>query len=259
MRKKPTTLIRLLACWLLLGAHAVTAQSLDKSAIKAIELQIDPSSLARLGLPANDPDLQGRIIKNLAQWRFPFQTSNGQNVTHTLKVDIGEVTRDSTPVGFSFSAGNSDPRAQGFQKASVMPIECSLVSNANSGQIKSLSMSFSAMAAPVNTNKLKDSLVENISTVCFDLLDGLHFLQPPSPEAKAAEAIKTPTWMPSLQIETVTEPKVNPAVPVKALEPIEKNQAPAKAVTDEEEEGRKQIIIHNQGTPLILKFGHERR
>jgi len=56
-----------------------------------------------------------------------------------------------------------------------------------------------------------------------------------------------PIWMPQVKIETIPAPV-----------PAGKVKTAVHSEIDNTEE-RKQIIIHNQGSPLILKFGHERR
>ncbi|MDD5277072.1 MAG: hypothetical protein PHR16_13440 [Methylovulum sp.] len=255
--KIPAPITFLPVIWLLFSSNASMAQPLDSQAIKAIDLKITPQPLAHLGF-SNAKDFHEAVIGNLSQWRFPLHAENGQTYTHTMTVDIGEIKNAETPVGFSFSSGNSDPRALGFQKANVIPIQCRLNANSNPAQQAGLTMTFSAPATPVNTHKLQDTLVENISTVCFDLLDSLKFLPPsvaanPNDPGQPAEAIRKPTWMPSVQIETVPVPQQKPT-----LDSGSDAITPAKPIVVPDEE-RKQIIIHNQGSPLILKFGHERR
>jgi len=208
----------------------VVADSLDKTAIKAIALKVDVQALDDLGVSA--PPLQEQVIKNLNEWRFPMVTGKTA-ATHNLEVSIGKIENSSTPVGFSFSSGNSDPRSLEFQKDNVVPVTCRLVSQKYPAQHAELAMTFSA-SKPVNAAKL----IDHISTVCFDLLDDLHFLAP-----ETTKTLNTPAWMPTVKVETVIEaqPKVN-----SAEQPI----VPA--------EERKQLIIQNQGSPLILKMGQDR-
>lgn len=209
---------------------AALAEPLDKSAIKSIALKIDPQALDNLGLSAQP--LQEQVTKNLSEWRFPMVSATG-NATHDLEVLIGKVENSNTPVGFSFSWGNSDPRALEFQKDEVLPVKCRLVSRQHPAQQAELSMTFSA-SKPVNSAKL----VDHISTVCFDLLDDLHFLA-----SETSKTISTPAWMPTVKIETITEPQPKVNKTEEAVEPTEE---------------RKQLIIKNQGSPLILKMGHDR-
>ena len=224
------------------------AQPLDKLAIKAIDLQIAQPPFSKLA-SGDTNAMRAAVIANLSQWRFPLKAGNDQIYTHTLKVEIGESKYDQTPVGFSFTTGNADPRAPGFQKADVIPIQCRLSANANSNQQEQLDMTFSAPASSISSQQLQEKLVENISTVCYDLLDSINFLPPPTTNATTATVIK-PTWMPSVQVETVPAAKPQPKI---GNAPTTTMPAPAA------EEGKKQVIIHNQGTPVILKFGYDRR
>jgi hypothetical protein len=111
------------------------------------------------------------------------------------------------------------------------------VSKQHPEQTAELSMSFDEKNKTVKLERL----IDHISTVCFDLLDDLHFLAPPS-AATGAETLKMPAWMPSVKVETVTVPP--PKVESTHVVPVE--------------EERKQLIIQNQGSPLILKLGHDR-
>lgn len=283
--KTPTPILLLPLIFGLIGGVNVSAEPLDKPAIKAIDLQLNQQPLIKLGL-SDTKALRTAVIANLSQWRFPLQTGNGQTYTHTLTVEIGDSKYDQTPVGFSFTSGNSDPRAPGFQKAYVTPIQCRLEANANPKQSEQLAMTFSAPPASISSQKLQETLADNISSVCFDLLDSLKFL-PPATAAQAAATATQPTWMPSVQIETVPIPPLQPkaeslptaplpiaapatiAPPVPATtlpmatapkamaSPTPAAALPAPAV--EPEETRKQVIIHNQGTPVIIKFGYDRQ
>lgn len=248
----PTRLAILLLC----AINTAWAQSLDTRAVKSIALKIDPKPLADLGLSAPYQPLAARISENLAQRQLPMRPDAGQTYTHTLDVTVGKASHDGTPPGFSFSLGNSDPRSPGFQKADVIPIQCRLRANADPSQQADLTMTFNALAPPASADKWQASLVEDISTVCYELLDSLHLYQPsPAPAAmpsapglpQAATPVAQPAWMPAVKIETVQEPPPKPDT-VNPADPI-------KAVPSEE---RKQLIIRNQGTPLIIKWGHER-
>ena len=281
---KPIAILGLigLLCHSLIGM----AQPLDKSAIKAIDLKIAPLPQAKL-TAADINSLRATIIANLSQYRFPLKPENGQTYSHTLMVNVGESKSDQTPVGISFSVGNADPRAPKFQKADVIPVQCRLVDNANPKQEEQLEMTFSAPSASASSQQLQETLTDHISSVCFDLLDSLKFLPPPT-AAQAAESTSKPSWIPSIQVETVTVPVIQPnpqpkveSAPAAAL-PAPKATTTAKPQTaqptptpavpaatsatpatpakpEPEEETRKQLIIHNQGTPVILKFGYERQ
>jgi len=220
---------------------------IDTKSITNIKVSIADEHLEQFGFPLPLQEMRGRVADNLAQWRYPVRVAGEKSDSHTLAIHIGEIKNGTTPVGFSFSSGNSDPRAAGFQKAEVMPVICRLTSNDNPGQGVELAMSFSANGLNrdlKNQTKIIDQLIDNMSTVCFDLLDGLNWLKP---EQQSMPLSIKPIWMPQVKIETIPTPV-----------PAGKVKTAVHSEIDNKEE-RKQIIIHNQGSPLILKFGHERR
>ena len=225
-------------------------QALDTRSITDIEVRIADDHLDQFGFPLPLQAMLGRIVNNLAQWRFPVRVAGGKLYSHTLILHIGEIKNDATPVGFSFSSGNSDPRAAGFQKAEVMSVGCRLTANGKPRQDVERAMSFSANGLIRDLKnhgyqaKIIDQLIDNMSTVCFDLLDGLNWVKT---EQQAMPLSIKPIWMPQVKIETIPAPV-----------PAGKVKTAVHSEIDNTEE-RKQIIIHNQGSPLILKFGHERR
>jgi len=208
---------------------------IDTASIKQIEFKIGTVKQASLKTVLAQQDAAARISQNLAGWGYPVGGAKDDQVfSHTLTAEIGLVEHSQTPPGFSFSSGNSDPRAIDFQKTDALPVGCELTSIAQPAQTTYLSMDFVAGNATTEAQ-----LIDHISTVCFNLLSELNWQdkaqnQPPS-------SIK-PSWIPEVRIETVTTP-----------DKAGKADAPGKG-----DEGRKQIIIHNQGSPVILKFGHER-
>ncbi|TAL53038.1 MAG: hypothetical protein EPN89_01840 [Methylovulum sp.] len=238
---------------LILSAPGVAQTSpglIDMKAVTNIEVSIADDHLEQFGFPLPLQEMRGRIADNLMQWRFPVRVAGKNIYSHTLAIQIGEIKTGTTPVGFSFSSGDSDPRAAGFQKAEVMPVSCRLTANGKPRQDVELEMSFSAnrlirdLKNHGHQAKIIDQLIDNMSTVCFDLLDGLNWVKP---EQQSMPLSIKPTWMPQVKIESIP-------VPV----PAGKVKSAVHSEIDNTEE-RKQIIIHNQGSPLILKFGHERR
>jgi hypothetical protein len=181
-----------------------------------------------------------------------------------MTADIGNVEHGSTPAGFSFSMGNSDPRALDFQKADVLPITCRLSSVEDDAQSAELNMGF-ADSAVTGANPDVKALSDHVSTVCFNLLQEIKW---PVKTSSADTKSVNPSWMPEIRIETETEGGASPILPIPAetaapksesLQP-EAEPAEPKAVTREiTKEGRKVYIIHNQGNPVIFKFGHERK
>lgn len=220
----------------------------DVSAIKLIRLDIaavDPQALA-----AAKQDISEQVRTNLADWGYPIELISGKAYTHQLKVSVDPIEHGAaTPPGFSFSTGNADPRAQDFQKADVLPVSCELTSIVHPEQSRLISMSFTTPASPwlAQQNRYaisSDKLVDHISTVCFNLLNDLKW--PKDLENRAPQLIKS-GWMPEIRIETVEEPKDK----TKTIK--------ADSDASETQEGRKQITVHNQGSPVTIKFGYQRQ
>jgi hypothetical protein len=228
-----------------------------------------------------------RISMNLSSWGYPVEPgldeSGETGATHEMEARVGRIENKSTPTGFSFSIGNSDPRALDFQKADVLPVTCTLKSTARSSETVSLFMDFIADEKIKNPNRIKSdpALLEtyenHIGTVCFNLLDKLKV-----PRKKAASSTSTSTWMPEIRIEVTEKPAKSesgastgalPVLPVETDRPTnpdarnsedgQSNPPEEPPVTTETntdtEEGRKRIIIHNRGNPVILDFGFERK
>ena len=211
----------------------------DTTAIKKIEFKIGTIQQASLKSTLPLQDMVARVSKNLAEWGYPVSVKKNQDYSHILTAEIGSIELGETPPGFSFSSGNSDPRAIDFQKMNVLPIGCELASITHPEQTIYLHMDFAA-----DHTLSEDKLVDHISTVCFNLLSELNWAD--KTQNQPASSFK-PAWIPEVRVETVTSP-------------IEEQNAdvPGKTVISTHE-GRKQIVIQNQGSPLILKFGYDRR
>lgn len=221
---------------------------LDTARVEHIAFKIGEVKQPSLRTALSRPGIAARIAGNLAGWGYPVSADDSKAASHTLTAEIGLIEHGETPAGFSFSAGDSDPRALGFQKTDVLPISCELTFIAQPEQTRYLHMDFavgSAFGKRAGQAVGTDKLVDHISTVCFNLLNELDW--PDKTPDQPASGIKS-GWIPEVRIETVTGPVEQ-----------EKAKVPGKAVTSTTSEGRKQIIIHNQGSPLILRFGHERR
>ena len=218
----------------------------DVAAVKQIEFKIGSIKSSSLTSTLSRQDNTTRIAKNLSDWGYPIAIKDHPAASHTLTAEIGLIEHGQTPSGFSFSAGNSDPRAIDFQKADVIPISCELTSVARPEQTVYLHMDFvvgNSLSKPVQSAISADKLVDHVSTVCFNLLSELKW--PQTSKIEPATGIK-PGWMPEVRIETVASPVAEG-----------KANAPGTSVI-QAEEGRKQIVIHNQGSPVIFSFGHER-
>lgn len=219
--------------------------------------------------------------KNLSDWHYPIAPTATTPITHRMTAEIGKPEHGNTPTGFSFSIGNSDPRALDFQKANVLPITCKLESVQHAAQRAEINMGF-ADSAVTGANPNTKELTDHVSTVCFNLLQEIKW---PLPKAAENSTSVSPSWMPEIRIETETEPEVSPSPASSQPEAVtnpstssatsqpestSETQAPSdstssdndepKAVAKEiTKEGRKVYIIHNKGNPIIFKFGHERK
>ncbi|HYE37230.1 hypothetical protein [Methylocaldum sp.] len=256
---------------------------LRPESVGKILFRVAPDNLDEAPIPA----MAERISKNLSSWGYPVEADTGDSrksdTTHIMEAQVGTIENKSTPTGFSFSIGNSDPRALDFQKAEVLPVTCALKSAAGPSETASLFMDFIADEKIKNSSRAKSDralleIYENhIGTVCFNLLDELKV-----PRKKTEPSASTTTWMPEIRIEVKEKPtakKSGAAIEPLPVHPVETGEStaaetsesggspatppaepPVKTETNiNEEEGRKQIIIHNRGNPVILDFGFERK
>ena len=119
-------------------------------------------------------------------------------------------------------------------------------------------MTFSTQGLISNTNQAQviDKLVDQITTTCFNLLDDLKISV-----ATGTNPIETinfkPSWMPSVQIVVKPVPKLSPK-PI-STEKSGTNSNSNNEVNEPETETDKELIINNQGSPLTIHMGHERR
>lgn len=238
--------------WLLSGA-AVAApgtELIDRASITAIAVEIADQNLGQFGVKLSANEIAERVGKNLAEWQYPVKSS-GIDSSHKLLISLGKVSTGDTPVGFSWTSGDSDPRGLGFQKARILPISCHLKkigSDAASIENKA-TVSAHQLVDESSQAKVTEKLVDHVSTVCFDLLDELKL---PATGNRLDTHTFKPSWMPDVQVEVKEVPALgNPENPSSTR--IEKTTGEAAGET------RKQIIIHNQGSPVILEFGYERR
>lgn len=207
----------------------------DTRSINQIEFKLGTIKESSLKSAQHQQDRITRITRNLADWGYPLGDTNKPLFSHSLTAEIGLIEHSTTPPGFSFSSGNSDPRAIDFQKSDVLPIGCELKSIAQPEQSTYLTMDFAA-----GSSISEDKLIDHISTVCFNLLSELNW---PVKVTNQPFSSMKPAWIPEVRIETISTP-------------IEAGKTDSSDKTSEE---RKQIIIHNQGSPVIFSFGHERR
>ena len=122
-------------------------------------------------------------------------------------------------------------------------------------------MTFTAYQSTDDFSKEKavEKLIDQISTTCFNLLDD-HKVPKVGKKTESDTTFK-PTWMPDIQIEVKQK---NTTLPAKKLgvengvSPKDQSENTPSTTPESEEEGTKELIIHNQGTPLTINFGHER-
>jgi hypothetical protein len=229
--------------------------------------------------------ISSQVSANLSESGYSVKQDNSA-YSHHLRGRIGSVKHSATPVGFSFNAGNSDPRALDFQKADIMPLTCSLISKHQPEQHADLTMDFVANSylSASEESELVEKLVYDMSTVCFNLLSNLHVER-----LSANQSNKTikPGWMPDIEIRNVPEPdivteadtkietesdtkdkKENSISPAEIIQPVKAKQSvdeqhpisiKRKVVKQSNKKTRKQLIINNQGSPVTIQFGHERK
>ncbi|EIC28387.1 MULTISPECIES: hypothetical protein [Methylomicrobium] len=232
----------------------IAAAGIDKASVRNIEVTVDEQNLDQFGVSLSAEELARGVGKNLADAYFPVLKPGEKAFSHTLKAFLHPIKHQDTPVGFSFSAGNSDPRAQDFQKADVLTIECGLSDNRTPANTVSRTMEFGASSlkhaiGKKNRQQISKILVEQISTACYDLLEDLELDESAADTGKSA--VKRPGWMPQIRVEIRNEE------PASAENNAGKTASkPAKPA--QHEEPKKKMIIHNQGSPVILKLGHER-
>ncbi|MCQ8103920.1 hypothetical protein NP590_07380 [Methylomonas sp. SURF-2] len=215
--------------------------------IGAIQFELAADDPRQFGFELSASDIAARVRANLAEWEYPFPDSGPYS--HLLRARIGEITHGDTPVGFSFSSGNSDPRALDFQKADVLPVECVFQRIDGEVLLAEAKSTFSARPlGPENGQaRIVDKLVDQLSTACLNLLEDL---PRPQNQKQAHGSMFKPKWMPDVRVEVKEVP-----VPV----PHAGNAAAAPVEQSNNVELKKEIIIHNQGNPVIFTFGHERR
>ena len=213
-------------------------------------------------------DISTQVAKNLAEWGYKIKADKSIEYDHVLSIEIGEMQHASTPAGFSFSMGDSDPRAIDFQKADVLLMRCYLTEKGrpenNTGLDATVTadeyLAFKRQNLP--RKALTKMLVNDVSTICFNLLNNLKIST--LPYKKNIYSTK-PGWFPDIRVEVVNDEEPDDLGHSPAVEEIDeipsnnKDHAPTNENKPIKKPSRKRIIIHNQGSPVIIKFGHERK
>ncbi len=220
----------------------------DASQVKKMYFKFEHSSKF-FGADLQEQAIASQIAGNLAEWGYKIYSKNSDDYSHRVTIEIGSIKHDSTPAGFSFSSGNSNPRSPNFQKADVLPMRCLLTPKDEPDKNAELSIlvdtsDYLRHADKANQQqKLVKLLVNDLSTACFNLLDNLR--------VKTALAEKQtkpgkPSWIPAIRVEVTND---NESSTIDTVDDMAQKS---------KKEPKKRIIIYNQGTPVIFKFGPER-
>ncbi len=240
----------------LLGNWLPSQSVFAESPVTAIAFDLGTGNMQQFALDISAPELREHIAANLAEWGYPVQKTAAQ-FSHRLVTELGIISHQSTPVGLSFSSGNSDPRSPDFQKADVLPISCRLYP-AGSDQVlaeRTITYSVHALGPEQGAAKLTAKLADQISGTCLDVLESQKLaVTKPLSETGTFQ----PKWLPDVRVEVKQVQSQIPAAAQVAPLTSEASAAAAKP-ENSNDQSEKEIIIYNQGSPLILKFGHERR
>jgi hypothetical protein len=271
---------------LLLLAGCATAPVPDgkpptADAVKSLALRLRADNLDTLE-PKQIVGIESKIADNLKSWGYPLQAagSAAKPASHRLETWVGKAERKSLPPGFSLSFGSQDLRAPERQQTDVVKVGCTLLPNEGKEGKISLSGEFSAYGAGqsvfdgmAGSKSQEDFYVDRIGSVCLNLLEELKVAK------ESGQASLAPAWMPAMRIEIKTKPGVTkPGISAPPPAPAAADSKPAAkpadaaasqpvsppekpAIRTEEKsasgDGRKQMIIHNQGSPIILEFGYD--
>ncbi|HFD11848.1 MAG TPA: hypothetical protein ENJ32_05200 [Crenotrichaceae bacterium] len=242
-----------------------------------IQLDTVPEQFSTLFDAVN---IASEVTGNLSEMGYSFTKSDTEHYSHQMQILVGNISHRSTPPGFSFNAGNSNPRALDFQKAQTLPITCRLMSVNNPQQQTDLTMNFTAKPylaidsttrspSTVITTATKH-FVNDISTVCFNLLSNRKIK---NQQPVVTDSTPQKKWMPDIEIRTIDEPSATKNEVVDNKNSVNKSSSHAPSVktvkpatltnTVKAQPGknkqRKQLIIHNQGSPLEIEFGYQRK
>jgi hypothetical protein len=224
----------------------------DAASVKGMVFNLQRNSVTEDIAESDNQAIAAQVSANLSSWGYSVSEISGSQTTHRLEGSVGEIKKSSTPTGFSFSSGNSDPRALDFQKAKIVPVSCSLIAIGSGELLDTYTMEFSAASGWSGTelSMTSDKLIDWVSTTCLNQLKELNIneINVTTPGEQSKQTVK-PGWAPDVLIEVETVKEVEQPLP-KTAEPVKNIRV--------EKEPRKQMTIHNQGTPLILKFGRDR-
>ena len=266
--------------------------------LKALTRKVK-EDLVRAGYAVSDPwelGLSEREIRELIEEK---NTSVVSAYGHLLAATVYPLRTGSTPAGFSMSFGDSDPRAQNFQRVELIPISCALVNARSAREEASLREDKPApgrddrwIPQEAGAAKGVEALAGDIRAVCDTLLAEIGVARKvaksepidPAPAvrvelapAEETETVATPGPAPDIDQDTSLKsenalpqasglnsaPSEDPAVPAPEPSPAAVSappkSSPVTAKPSTGNEGRKRIRILNPGNTVILEFGPDRR
>ncbi|MGH8531435.1 MAG: hypothetical protein ACREV1_01600 [Gammaproteobacteria bacterium] len=267
-----------------------------KDPLKVLTREVK-ADLVRAGYAVSDPWDLGLSERQIRELIDEKNTSVVSAYGHLLAATVHPLRMGSTPAGFSMSFGDSDPRAQNFQRAELIPISCALVNTRSAREEASLREDKPApggdRGVPQEAGSAKgvEPLAGNIGAVCDKLLAELGVVrkvaksEPSSPadpvptvrvEIVPAEGtVATPAPAPDIGQDTSVKsenapPQASgldsaPSEDVPAPEPspatvsAPPKERPVRLKPSTGNEGRKRITILNPGNTVILEFGPDRR
>ena len=193
--------------------------------LKALTRKVK-EDLVRAGYAVSDPwdlGLSEREIRELIEEK---NTSVVSAYGHLLAAAVYPVRTGSTPAGFSMSFGDSDPRAQNFQRAELIPISCALVNTQSARKEASLREDKPApgrddrwIPQEAGAAKSVEALAGNIRAVCDKLLTELGVARKvaKSEPTDPAPAVRVEI-APAEETETVATPGPAPDIDQASLE-----------------------------------------
>jgi hypothetical protein len=230
-------------------------------ALETLDFSINPEALEAVGLAGRSSALEQQISNNLHSEGYAI--APGVH-THTgIEVLLGPVEKKSTPVGLSFSFGNSDPRAIDYQQAQVIRITCRWHEAGSPVSQITQEVAVSAKSEPHVGTITEKEAIDNIGAVCLNLLAAR--------QVPASAPSQGSRWVPPLRVEVRdkdTDKVLSPLPqPIPATGPATtavttpSNQDPTTSANEvtPAQEGRKKLVIHNLGSPVELEFGYQRR
>jgi len=267
--------LRIMFCFLFITAGCTPSyrpqgNPPQPESITHIRFKLDKNSIAGLDDNAIAP-IEKDVTRYLVRVGYPLildYPQGSEQISHILEAKIGKIKKKETPIGFSIDIGNSNPRAMDFQKARVLPVQCTLRSRRNLNEKISLFMDFLAgetfsAQGEGDTQKI-DQYSNHIATVCFNLLEHLRVNK-----LSTNSAAEQDSWVPEIRIEEIPPTIIDKSS--KNPPSATQNSNIAKPTSTESEAAaktkpsqsnpapHKRMIIENQGQPIILDFGYERK